>query len=47
MLQTVVEDYSQLDLVDLQTDLDPQKVTSCKVKGVLTPDLLLYQVREN
>ena len=43
-LQIKGEDCTRLEFVELNQDRDPIRVTSCKVKGVLTPDLLLYQV---
>ncbi|KAH3734522.1 uncharacterized protein LOC127851239 isoform X2 [Dreissena polymorpha] len=44
---SVLEDSSKLDVIDLYTDRVSELVTSLDVKGVLTPDLLLYQANSD
>ena len=44
VLQAVAEDSSRLDCIQVFDDKDPVKLTCSSVKGILTPDILLYQV---
>ncbi|KAL4232551.1 hypothetical protein ACF0H5_007242 [Mactra antiquata] len=44
---TVVEDSSRLDCIVLREEKNPVQLCNVKVKGVLTPDLLLYEESHN
>ncbi|XP_053396866.1 uncharacterized protein LOC123552802 isoform X2 [Mercenaria mercenaria] len=44
---SVLEDSSRLDCIDLSAERKPTRVSSVNVKGVLTPDLLLFQANLN
>ena len=42
--QTLIEDCSWLDCIELYEDKDPIRLSSCKIKGLLKPDLLVFEV---
>ena len=47
ILQNDLEDSSCLIVVCIHDNTDPEKVSLTKVKGILTPDILLYEVNMN
>lgn len=45
LFQADIADSSHLVVVNVHDDSNLEKVSGCKVKGILTPDILLYEVR--